>query len=43
MGTMVVKKAVAIYFRYLIALALGGLKAIQPAVQGIVATRYEIM
>lgn len=37
------KKAAARYFLYLIAFAFGGLKAMQPKVQGIVKTRYEIM
>ena len=42
-GTNVPKKAPAMYFRYLTALGLFGLKATHPKVQGIVATRYEIM
>jgi hypothetical protein len=37
------KKPAARYFRYLMALALGGLRAMQPAVHGMVNTRYEIM
>lgn len=37
------KKAPAKYFLYLIALAFGGLKAIQPVVHGIVKTIYEII
>lgn len=39
MGIMVVKKAVAIYLRYLIAFALGGLKRRHPAVHGMVAIK----
>ena len=37
------KKQPARYFRYLIALALGGLRARHPTVHGIVMTRYEII
>jgi hypothetical protein len=42
-GTRVPKKPPAKYFRSLIARGFGGLKARQPKVQGMVATRYEIM
>ena len=37
------KKPLAKYFLDLIALAFGGLRAMQPVVQGMVKTRYEIM
>lgn len=37
------KKAVAIYFLYLMAFELGGQMARQPTVHGIVAKRYAIM
>jgi hypothetical protein len=37
------KKVPAKYFLYLIALAFGGLSAMQPAVHGIVKTMYEII
>jgi len=42
-GTRVPKKAPAMYLRYLIAFALGGLSRIQPVVQGRVNMMYEII
>lgn len=42
-GTIVPKNALARTLRYLIACGFGGLKAKHPIVQGIVATKYEIM
>lgn len=42
-GTSVPKKVPASHFRYLMAFAFGGLSAMQPSVQGRVATMYEIM
>src|SRR3954463_418071 len=42
-GTRVPKNPPPKYFRYFTALALFGLRAIHPSVQGSVATMYEIM
>jgi hypothetical protein len=42
-GTIAAKKAPAKYFLYFTAVGFLGLKAKTPAVQGMVATRYEIM
>lgn len=42
-GIKVPKKAPPKYFLYLIAFAFGGLSAMQPVVQGMVRTMYEII